>query len=201
MHGPRDRRRSKPVTEPQAQLNIGATFTLQGSAGRQAARPRRRPRSDHRQGDVVGGFPRTAAASLLSTAGGLRVRARRARLAARLDAKTGKELWKGNDGATHNGGIISYEAGGKQYIAVVTGGPEPGRRRLCRAIRRPYKYHGEGHGLARSSTRSNRAVRASVPIEPEPRLWRFRSGEPSERLKASLRRNAEIQKVLFRLVE
>jgi alcohol dehydrogenase (cytochrome c) len=29
---------------------------------------------------------------------------------------------QGNDGAPHNGGIISYEAGGKQFIAVVTGG-------------------------------------------------------------------------------
>ena len=40
-----------------------------------------------------------------------------------LDAKTGKELWKANDGDLHNGGIISYEANGKQYIAVVTGFP------------------------------------------------------------------------------
>jgi outer membrane protein assembly factor BamB len=40
-----------------------------------------------------------------------------------LDAKTGKELWKANDGNLHNGGIISYEVNGKQYIATVTGFP------------------------------------------------------------------------------
>ena len=38
-----------------------------------------------------------------------------------LDAKTGKELWTHNNGIGHVGGIISYRAGGKQYIAVATG--------------------------------------------------------------------------------
>ena len=37
------------------------------------------------------------------------------------DARTGKELWSHNNGIGHNGGIISYRAGGKQYIAVTTG--------------------------------------------------------------------------------
>jgi glucose dehydrogenase len=62
-------------------------------------------------------------ASLLSTAGGLVfVPDARGWLHA-LDAKTGDELWKANDGSVHNGGIIAYEANGKQYIAVVTGFP------------------------------------------------------------------------------
>jgi len=38
-----------------------------------------------------------------------------------LDARTGKELWKNNNGIGHHGGVISYMAGGKQYIAVVAG--------------------------------------------------------------------------------
>jgi PQQ-dependent dehydrogenase (methanol/ethanol family) len=38
-----------------------------------------------------------------------------------LDARTGKELWKHNNGVGHHGGVISYMAGGKQYIAVVSG--------------------------------------------------------------------------------
>lgn len=38
-----------------------------------------------------------------------------------LDARTGKELWKHNNGIGHHGGVISYMAGGKQYIAVVSG--------------------------------------------------------------------------------
>ena len=63
-------------------------------------------------------FPEPPTASLLSTAGGLVfVPDARGWLHA-YNAKTGKDLWQGNDGATHNGGIISYEAGGKQYIAV-----------------------------------------------------------------------------------
>ena len=56
-------------------------------------------------------------------------------------ATTGEDLWSQNNGNGHNGGIISYRAGGKQYIAVMTGwgslvgdefaalfgGPYPGR--------------------------------------------------------------------------
>jgi len=38
-----------------------------------------------------------------------------------LDAKTGKELWSHNNGLGHHGGVISYSAKGKQYVAVVTG--------------------------------------------------------------------------------
>jgi len=38
-----------------------------------------------------------------------------------LDAKTGNVLWRFNNGSSHNGGIVSYAVGGKQYIAVATG--------------------------------------------------------------------------------
>jgi len=37
------------------------------------------------------------------------------------DASTGSELWKHNNGQGHNGGIITYSAKGKQYVAVMTG--------------------------------------------------------------------------------
>ena len=37
------------------------------------------------------------------------------------DASNGKKLWSHNDGQGHAGGIISYMAGGKQYVAVMTG--------------------------------------------------------------------------------
>ena len=37
------------------------------------------------------------------------------------DAETGKKLWTHNNGQGHNGGIITYTAKGKQYVAVVTG--------------------------------------------------------------------------------
>src|SRR5213595_3411625 len=38
-----------------------------------------------------------------------------------LDAKSGDLLWRFNNGSAHNGGIVSYAVGGKQYIAVATG--------------------------------------------------------------------------------
>jgi len=37
------------------------------------------------------------------------------------DASTGKELWRQATGKAIGGGVISYDAGGKQYIAAATG--------------------------------------------------------------------------------
>jgi len=37
------------------------------------------------------------------------------------DADTGKLLWQKNNGLGHHGGVITYMAGGKQYVAAVTG--------------------------------------------------------------------------------
>ena len=37
------------------------------------------------------------------------------------DATNGKELWSHSDGVGHDGGIITYMAGGKQYVAVPAG--------------------------------------------------------------------------------
>jgi PQQ-dependent dehydrogenase (methanol/ethanol family) len=115
--------KTQPVTEPAAQLNIGATFTFTDPPG-----DKMHGHVDAR--DPITGkvawsvkFPEPPLASLLSTAGGLVfVPDARGWLHA-LDAKSGKDLWKANDGVLHNGGIISYEANGKQYIAVVTGFP------------------------------------------------------------------------------
>jgi len=115
--------KTTPVTEPQAQLNIAAQFTIIDPPGGKA-----HGHLDAR--DPITGkiawtveFPEPPLASLLSTAGGLVfVPDARGWLHA-YDAKDGKELWKANNGNQHNGGIISYEAGGKQYVAVVTGGP------------------------------------------------------------------------------
>ncbi|HYM29864.1 MAG TPA: PQQ-binding-like beta-propeller repeat protein [Candidatus Cybelea sp.] len=115
--------KTTPVTEPQAQLNIAAEFTLVNPPNGKA-----HGHLDAR--DPITGklkwkmdFPEPPLASLLSTAGNLVfVPDMRGWLHA-VDARNGKDLWKGNDGAEHNGGIISYMADGKQYVAVVTGGP------------------------------------------------------------------------------
>jgi alcohol dehydrogenase (cytochrome c) len=37
------------------------------------------------------------------------------------NADSGQEVWSHNNGMGHNAGIISYMAGGKQYIAVPAG--------------------------------------------------------------------------------
>jgi alcohol dehydrogenase (cytochrome c) len=132
--------KTKPVTEPAAQLNIGATFTIKDPPGEKS-----HGHVDAR--DPVTGkvawsvdYPEPPLASLLSTAGGLVfVPDARGWLHAH-DAKTGKELWKANDGASHNGGIISYEANGKQYIAVVTGGPSLVGENYPEIFGGPYKY-------------------------------------------------------------
>ena len=38
-----------------------------------------------------------------------------------MDAQSGKELWRHAAGKAIGGGVISYEAGGKQYVAVAAG--------------------------------------------------------------------------------
>jgi glucose dehydrogenase len=58
---------------------------------------------------------------LLSTGGGLLFNATYDGWLEALDAETGDLIWRFNLGSGTNGGIISYEAGGKQYIAVATG--------------------------------------------------------------------------------
>ncbi|GAB3649177.1 pyrroloquinoline quinone-dependent dehydrogenase [Ramlibacter alkalitolerans] len=115
--------KTTPVLEPMAQLNIGSNFTVLKTT----------PDGGKARGHVTARDPLTGAikwqvdytepplASLLSTKGNLVfVPDARGYLRA-LDARTGKELWKHNNGQGHNGGIISYMAKGRQYIAVATG--------------------------------------------------------------------------------
>src|SRR2546425_451450 len=59
--------------------------------------------------------------ALLSTAGGVVFVGTIDGFVEALDAKTGDRLWRFNNGTSHNGGIVSYSVGGKQYIAVATG--------------------------------------------------------------------------------
>jgi alcohol dehydrogenase (cytochrome c) len=131
--------KTTPVTEPQAQLNIAADFTITDPPGGKAYGhlDARDPISGKIAWTVK--FPEPPLASLLSTAGGLVfVPDTRGWLHA-YDAKDGKELWKANDGNQHNGGIISYEAGGKQYVATVTGGPSLVGEGYAKLFGGPYK--------------------------------------------------------------
>lgn len=58
---------------------------------------------------------------VLATAGGLVFNGDSRGLVHAYDEKTGKELWNFNTGSGIRGGIISYKAGGKQYILVPSG--------------------------------------------------------------------------------
>ncbi len=114
--------KTEPVTEPVVQLNIGADFKMHG--------PGDKPPYGHiRARDPISGkvkfeIPFKSApphASLLSTAGGLLFVPGADGMLMAYDATNGKLLWSHNNGQGHDGGIISYMAKGKQYIAVMTG--------------------------------------------------------------------------------
>jgi alcohol dehydrogenase (cytochrome c) len=113
--------KTTPVTEPAAQLNIGADFKLvpppEGQIyGHLDARD---PITGAKKWEVR--FPEPPMASVLSTAGNLVfVPDSRGTLHA-YSADTGGELWSHGDGLGHQGGIVSYAVNGKQYIAVVAG--------------------------------------------------------------------------------
>ena len=113
--------KTEPITEPVAQLYMGANFTVtppQGDKLRGHIRAR-----DPITGKVKFQIPFAVPphAGLLSTGGNLLfVPGADGKLAAH-DASTGKKLWEHNNGIGHGGGIISYMANGKQYVAVMTG--------------------------------------------------------------------------------
>jgi len=113
--------KTTPVTEPQAQLNIGADFKIAKPPtgeiyGHLDARD---PITGAKKWEVK--FPEPPMASVLSTGGNLVfVPDSRGTLHA-YNADTGAELWSHSDGVGHQGGIISYSAGGKQFIAVTAG--------------------------------------------------------------------------------
>lgn len=113
--------KTTPITEPMAQLNIGANFKLidppnDKAHGHLSARD---PITGDKKWEVR--FDEPPLASLLATAGDLVFVPDARGMLRAYDATSGKEVWSHNNGLGHNGGIISYAAGGKQYVAVVTG--------------------------------------------------------------------------------
>jgi alcohol dehydrogenase (cytochrome c) len=113
--------KTTPITEPMAQLNIGANFKFVNPPdGKMRGHlDARDPVSGEKKWEVT--FDEPPLASVLATGGNLVfVPDSRGTLHA-YNADNGKELWSHYNGAGHNGGIISYAAGGKQYIAVPVG--------------------------------------------------------------------------------
>jgi alcohol dehydrogenase (cytochrome c) len=113
--------KTTPVTEPQVQLNIGANFQIAPPPGGQiyGHLDARDPITGALKWEVK--FPEPPMASVLSTGGGLVFVPDSRGVIHAYDATNGKELWSHNDGLGHQGGIISYAVGGKQYIAETTG--------------------------------------------------------------------------------
>jgi PQQ-dependent dehydrogenase (methanol/ethanol family) len=113
--------KTQPILEPMAQLNIGANFKLTNPEGGKAHGhvSGRDPITGQKKWEVK--FDEPPLASLLSTGGNLVFVPDSRGMLNALNATTGDKLWSHNNGNGHNGGIISYRAGGKQYIAVMTG--------------------------------------------------------------------------------
>ena len=113
--------KTTPVTEPQAQLDIGANFKMAKPPDGQIYGhvDARDPITGDKKWEVR--FPEPPLGSLLSTAGNLLFVPDSRGVLHAYNATTGAELWSHGDGLGHQGGIVSYSAGGKQYIAVTTG--------------------------------------------------------------------------------
>ncbi len=114
--------KTEPIVEPVVQLNIGANFTAVGpDGGKMHGHIRARdPITGKVKFEIAypGAIPH---ASLLSTGGGLLFVPEADGTLAAYDASNGKKLWTHNNGQGMEGGIISYLANGKQYVAVMTG--------------------------------------------------------------------------------
>jgi glucose dehydrogenase len=114
--------KTRPIVEPQAQLNIGSNFTLRAPPG--ADLPwghvdARDPVTGQLKWQVK--FKEPPLSSLLATAGNLVFVPDAEGWLHAYDAQNGKELWSHDDGIGHVGGIISYAVNGKQYVAVMAG--------------------------------------------------------------------------------
>ena len=114
--------KTRPILEPQAQLNLGANFTIVPPPG--AAKPwghldARDPVTGQKKWEVK--FKSPPLASIVATAGNLVFVPDAEGVLHAYDSQNGKELWSHSDGVGHDGGIMTYSANGKQYVAVVAG--------------------------------------------------------------------------------
>ncbi len=114
-----------PNLKPMAQPDIGANITWRDPDGGKAYGhvDARDPITGAKSWEIR--FPEPPLASLLATGGDLLFVPDSRGLLHAYDARNGEELWSHNNGIGHTGGIISYSANAKQYIAVMTGWGSP----------------------------------------------------------------------------
>jgi len=103
------------------QAYFGASWTATHPEGRKAfgTVQARDPVTGKAKWEVEFKYPPLA--SLLTTKGGLVFVPGADGTFYALSADNGEKLWSANNGLGHHGGVISYTAKGKQYVAVVTG--------------------------------------------------------------------------------
>ena len=139
--------KTTPVTEPHAQLNIGADFTHRTRPGGKCY-----GHVDAR--DPITGksawrcdFPSRRSQACSRPRGNLCSCPTRAAGCTRSTPRPARSCGRPTTASCHNGGIISYDANGKQYIATVTGFPSMVSEGYA-DVRRPVQSHGEGHRRA-----------------------------------------------------
>jgi len=113
--------KTTPVVAPQVQLNIGADFKIAPPPGGEiyGHLDARDPVTGAKKWEVR--FPEPPIASVLSTGGNLVFVPDSRGVVHAYDAESGTELWNHANGTGHQGGIVSYSVGGKQYIAMTAG--------------------------------------------------------------------------------
>ena len=70
--------------------------------------------------------PEPVVAGVTVTAGGLLFMGDLSGVVRAMDARTGTPLWEDRAGDSVGGGIVTYEIGGRPFVAVVTGQPSGG---------------------------------------------------------------------------
>ena len=114
--------KTTPILEPMAQLNIGANFKLTNPRRRQGARPRRRARPDHRREEVGGEFPRAAAGEPAVHRPATWCSCRmRAACCAPTTPPPARSCGRTTTASATTAASSATRAGGKQYVAVMTG--------------------------------------------------------------------------------
>ena len=146
--------KTTPILEPMAQLNIGANFKLRNPEGGKAHGhvSARDPITGEKKWEVK--FPEPPLASLLVDRRQPGVRAGCARHAARLQRRPpARSCGRTTTASATSAASSATRAGGKQYVAVMTGWGSLVGDEYRRPVRRPLPQHGRRTPARSSSSR------------------------------------------------